>query len=151
VGELYQIVTTPVAAVPNPDLKPERALSEELSAEHHDDRGTLRLSLFNESIRNALISQTGPLNGTATLATFVQNVGRTRARGIEAAVQRVDLVPRFDLTGSVTYADATTRANAAFPASVGKRLPFRHLAPGRGRLADRGGALCQPLLRYARQ
>jgi iron complex outermembrane receptor protein len=123
VGELYQIVTTPVAAVPNPDLKPERALSEELSAEHHDDRGTLRLSLFNESIRNALISQTGPLNGTATLATFVQNVGRTRARGIEAAVQRVDLVSRFDLTGSVTYADATTRANAAFPASVGKRLP----------------------------
>lgn len=123
VGELYQIVTTPVAAVPNPNLKPERALSEELSAEHHDDHGTLRLSLFNESIRDALISQTGPLNGTSTLATFVQNVGRTRARGVEAAVQRVDIVPRFDLTGSVTYADATTRQNAAFPASVGKRLP----------------------------
>jgi iron complex outermembrane receptor protein len=123
VGELYQIVTTPVAAVPNPNLKPERALSEELSAEHHDGHGTLRLSLFNESIRDALISQTGPLNGTTTLATFVQNVGRTRARGIEAAVQRADIVARFDLTGSVTYADATTRANAAFPASVGKRLP----------------------------
>ncbi|WP_380785466.1 TonB-dependent receptor [Sphingomonas sp. R86521] len=123
VGELYQIVTTPVAAVPNPNLKPERALSEELSAEHHDDHGTLRVSLFNESIRDALISQTGPLNGTPTLATFVQNVGRTRARGVEAAVQRVDIVPRFDLTGSVTYADATTRENAAFPAAVGKRLP----------------------------
>ncbi|TXC69567.1 TonB-dependent receptor [Sphingomonas ginsenosidivorax] len=123
VGELYQIVTTPVAAVPNPNLRPERALSEELSAEHHDEHGSLRVSLFNESIRDALIAQTGPLNGTTTLATFVQNVGRTRARGVEAAVQRADIVPRFDLTGSVTYADATTRANAAFPASVGKRLP----------------------------
>lgn len=123
VGELYQIVTTPVAAVPNPNLRPERALSEELSAEHHDDHGTLRLSLFNESVKDALISQSGPLNGTTTLATFVQNVDRTRARGVEAAVQRVDIVPHFDLSGSVTYADATTRANVVFPASVGKRLP----------------------------
>lgn len=123
VGELYQIVTTPVAAIPDPNLKPERARSEEFSVEHHDDHGTLRVSLFNESIRDALISQTGPLNGTTTLATFVQNVDRTRARGVEAAVQRTDIVRDFDLSASVTYADATTRANPAFLASVGKRLP----------------------------
>lgn len=123
VGELYQIVTTPVAAVPNPNLKPERALSEEFSVEHHDDHGTIRVSLFNESIKDALISQTGPLNSTTTLATFVQNVDRTRARGIEAAIQRTDIVDRFDLSASVTYADATTRANTAFPAAIGKRLP----------------------------
>lgn len=123
VGELYQVVTTPVAAVPDPNLRPERALSEELAVEHHDDRGTLRLSLFNEVVTDALISQSGPLNGTTTLATFVQNVDRTRARGVEAAVVRTDIVPHFDLSGSVTYADATTRANSTFPASVGKRLP----------------------------
>ena len=123
VGELYQIVTTPVAAVPNPNLRPERALSEEISLEHHDDHGLVRVSLFNESVKDALISQTGPLNGTTTLATFVQNVDRTRARGIEAVVQRIDIVDRFDISASVTYADATTRANPAFPASVGKRLP----------------------------
>ncbi|MES3099554.1 TonB-dependent receptor [Sphingomonas faeni] len=123
VGELYQIVTTPVAAVPNPNLRPERALSEELSLEHHDDHGLVRVALFNESVKDALISQTGPLNGTTTLATFVQNVDRTRARGVEAVVQRTDIIDRFDLSASVTYADATTRANTAFPASVGKRLP----------------------------
>jgi iron complex outermembrane receptor protein len=121
VGELYQVVTTPVLAVPDPNLKPERALSEELAIERHDAHGSIRLSLFNEVVKNALISQTGTLNGA--LATFVQNVGRTRARGVELAVQRTDLLPRVDLSGSVTYADAETRKDTAFPGAVGKLLP----------------------------
>jgi iron complex outermembrane receptor protein len=123
VSELYQIVTAPVAAVPNPNLRPERARSEELSVERHDEKGLIRLSLFDEEIKDALISQTGPLNGGATLATFVQNVDRTRARGAELAFRRTDLIPGFDLSGSVTYADAETRADKAFPAAIGKLLP----------------------------
>jgi iron complex outermembrane receptor protein len=123
VSELYQVVTTPVPAVPDPDLRPERARSVELAAEWRDPRGGARLALFGEGIRDALISQLGPLNGTTTLATFVQNVGRTRARGVEFVLERRDLVPRFDLSGSVTHADAETRRNRAFPASVGRQLP----------------------------
>ncbi|MES2441784.1 MAG: TonB-dependent receptor [Pseudomonadota bacterium] len=123
VGELYQIVTTPVAAVPNPNLRPERARSGELAVEHHDSRGTIRLALFGEAISDALISQTGPLNGTTTLATFVQNVDRTRARGVELAFQRSDVLPGVDLSGSLTYADAVTSMDTAFPAAVGKLLP----------------------------
>ena len=122
VGELYQVVTTPVPAVPNPTLRPERARSEELALEHRDAHGTARLSLFNEQVRDALLSQTGPLNGSTVLATFVQNVDRTRARGVEAAIDRTDVVRGVDLQGSVTWTDATTRADAAFPAAVGKRL-----------------------------
>jgi iron complex outermembrane receptor protein len=122
VGELYQLVVTPpVAAVPDPDLKPERALSEELAIERHDAHGSIRLSLFNEAVKDALISQTGTLDGAP--ATFVQNVDRTRARGMELAVQRTDLLPRFDLSGSVTYADAETRRDVAFPAAQGRLLP----------------------------
>ena len=123
VGELYQIVTTPVAAVPNPDLRPEHARSEELALEQRDGRGGMRLALFHEVVSDALLSQTGPLNGTTTLATFVQNVDRTRARGVELSADRRDVVPRIDLSGSVTWADATTRADAAFPAAVGRILP----------------------------
>ena len=124
VGELYQVVTTPVPAVPNPNLRPERALSEELALERHDDRGTARLSLFNESIRDALISQTGALPVIpVAIGTFVQNVDRTLARGVELAAQRTDAIPRIDLSGSVTYADAETRADAAFPSAIGKQLP----------------------------
>jgi iron complex outermembrane receptor protein len=122
VGELYQLVVTPpVAAVPDPNLKPERALSEELAIERNDTHGSIRLSLFNEVIKNALISQTGTLDGA--LATFVQNVGRTRARGVELSVQRTDLLPRVDLSGSVTYADAETRKDTGLPGAVGKLLP----------------------------
>ena len=123
VGELYQIVTTPVPAVPNPDLRPERARSFELALERRDTKGSVRLSVFSEAVKDALISQSGLLNGGPTVATFVQNVDRTRARGVEFAVVRTDLLPRFDLSGSATYADATTRADAAFPAAVGKRIP----------------------------
>jgi iron complex outermembrane receptor protein len=123
VGELYQVVTTPVPAVPNPNLRPERARSGELALERHDAHGTVRLALFDEVIADALISQTGPLNGTTTLATFVQNVDRTRARGAEFAVQRSDVIRGVDLSGSLTYADAITSKDTAFPAATGKLLP----------------------------
>lgn len=122
VSELYQVVTTPVPAIPNPNLRPEHARSQELAVEHRDRRGTARLSLFNEIVFDALLSQTGPLNGTTTLAAFVQNVDRTRARGVEAALDRTDVVRGVDVQGSVTWVASETRANAAFPAAVGKRL-----------------------------
>ena len=122
VGELYQVVTSGViGAIPNPDLKPEHARSTELAIERTGAKGAIRLSLFNEVVTDALISQAGTTGGVT--ASFVQNVDRTRARGIEFAFVRNDVIPRFDLSGSVTYADATTRADAAFPAAVGKRIP----------------------------
>ncbi|WP_375395010.1 TonB-dependent receptor [uncultured Sphingomonas sp.] len=125
VSELYQVVTTQVgAAVPNPNLRPERAMSEELALERHDDHGTARLSLFNEQVRDALISQTGILPLVPVqVGTFVQNVDRTLARGVELAAQHTDVLPQIDLSGSITYADAETRADAAFPAAIGRQLP----------------------------
>ncbi len=123
VGELYQVVTSPVASVPNPNLKPERALSEELAIERHDSHGSVRLSFFNEDVKNALISQTGPLANSTQLGTYFQNVDRTRARGVELAVQRTNLLPRVDLQGSVTYADAETRKDTILPGADGKLLP----------------------------
>ena len=124
VGELYQIVTTPVASVPNPNLRPERARSLELALERQDNRGTLRLALFNEVIKDALISQTGPLAVTPVqVGTYVQNVDETRARGAELSVARTNVVGRVDVSGSVTYADAITSKNAVLPGAVGKLLP----------------------------
>ena len=124
VGELYQLVTSPVVAVPNPNLRPERARSEELAIERHDDHGLIRLALFNELVKDALISQTGPLPVVPVqVGSFVQNVDRTRARGVELSVQRTNLLPRIDVSGSVTYADAITTKDTAFPAAVGKLIP----------------------------
>jgi iron complex outermembrane receptor protein len=120
VGELYQVVTTGAnLAVPNPDLRPERATSEELAIEHKG----IRLSLFNELIDGALLSQLAPVNGGPVLASFVQNVDRVRTRGIEFAFDRPNLLPRFDLSGSATLVDPKILADAAFPTAIGKRPP----------------------------
>lgn len=124
VGELYQVVTSPVVSLPNPNLRPERALSEELAIEYNDRGGQVRLSFFNEVVNDALISQLGPLAVVPVqTGSFVQNIDRTRARGIELAFQRGNVLPRLDVAGSVTYADAITSKDLVFPAAVGKLLP----------------------------
>jgi iron complex outermembrane receptor protein len=124
VGELYQAVATGnVISVPNPNLKPERALSEELAIERSDAGGTICLSLFNEVVDDALIAQSGPLPPVSGVFSYVQNVDRTRARGVELAMDRRDVIPGVDLQGSVTYADARTVEDTVFPAAEGKLLP----------------------------
>jgi len=126
VSELYQAVSLgPVLAVPAPDLKPERALSSELAVERKAEWGSLRISLFDERIANALLSQTAPLPaGSTTLASFVQNVDRTRATGVEFAGERRDLFVRgFALQGWITYVDARIERDRSFAAAVGKALP----------------------------
>jgi len=125
VTELYQAVTTgPTITSPDPTLRPERALSEELAIQHGDDARYVRLSLFNEVITDALLSQSAPLvPGSSTLYTYVQNIDRVRSYGLELAFQQSDIVKGVDLSGSLTLVDPRIRANSAFPAAIGKRLP----------------------------
>jgi iron complex outermembrane receptor protein len=126
VGELYQAVTVgQELKTPNPDLKPEKALSTELSVSRAWPRGQVRLSVFTEDIEGALVSQTAALTpGSTTLVAFVQNVDKVRSRGVEAEAQARDVLFKgLDLTGSVTWVEAETRRDAAFPAAVGKRTP----------------------------
>jgi len=126
VTELYQAITTgTVLTVPNPNLKPERANSYELAAEHHTDKGLVRLSLFEEDVSNALLSQSAPLlPGSTSLFSFVQNVDRTRARGLEFVVDQYDaFIPGLELMGSLTAVEARTIRDSAFAAAVNKFLP----------------------------
>lgn len=126
VTELYQAITTgPTLTVPNPDLRPERANSWELSAERRDSSDHVRISLFQEDLKDALISQNAPLvAGSPTLFSFVQNVERVRSRGIEVVAERRDvLIPGLELSGYVTWLESRILADAALPAAVGKRTP----------------------------
>lgn len=126
VSELYQSVTTGATlSVPNPNLKPENATSSEIALEHKDDNGRVRLSLFQENLRDALVSQSAPITpGSTTLATFVQNIDRVRSRGVEVVADRYDvLIKGLELTGSITYVDSRILADAAFPTAVGKITP----------------------------
>jgi iron complex outermembrane receptor protein len=133
VMELYQAVTTgTVLSVPNPNLNPERADSYEVSAQYAMAESSARLSFFEEDVADALISQSTPLPpgsiSTAplsnTLFNFVQNVGRVRARGVEAVVDRKDvLFEGLELSGSFTFVNSRIVEDAAFPAAIGKRTP----------------------------
>jgi len=126
VTELYQAITTgTLLTVPNPNLKPERASSYELAAEHRNKNGFVRLSVFEEDMTSALLSQSAPLvPGSATLFSFVQNVDRTQVRGLELVVDQYDVfIPGLELAGSLTAADGRIRQDNAFAAAVGKFLP----------------------------
>lgn len=125
VSELYQAIATgPSITVPDPDLRPERARSAELAAAWSDRRGQVRLSLFHERIKGALISQTAPLvAGSTTLFNFIQNIPEVRTNGVELAFDRRDLLGGFDVSGSVTLADPEVVEDPAFPAAEGKTLP----------------------------
>jgi iron complex outermembrane receptor protein len=125
VSELYQAISTgPTITVPNPNLKPEKAISAEFAVERKIPDGRIRLSLFHESIKDALISQSAPLvAGSTTLFNYVQNIGRTRTNGLELAIDKRNLLPRFDISGSFTLADPKIVSDPIFAAAEGKLIP----------------------------
>jgi iron complex outermembrane receptor protein len=125
VSELYQAISTgPTITVPNPTLNPEKATSAELAVERSFVGGHARISFFHESIKDALVSQSAPLApGSTTLFNFVQNIGRTRTDGVEVVLDKHNLLPRFDLSGSFTFANPKTVSDPVFPAAEGKLIP----------------------------
>jgi len=104
----------------DPNLKPEKSWTSELTAERDLGNGLLRMTVFHEDTRDALYSQTN----VATNVTNIQNVDRMRTTGLEVAYQASDVALRgLDLSGSVTFADSRIVKNDGNPASVGKWQP----------------------------
>lgn len=132
-AELYQLVTTGATFTsPNPDLKPDQVLATELKIERQLDAGRVRLSLFQDDVHDAIISQFAPLvAGSATLYSYLQNIDHVRARGVELVLERNHVLVRgLGVSGSVTYLDAQTlamsgraSATAAPGAAIGKQIP----------------------------
>jgi iron complex outermembrane receptor protein len=131
VTELYQ---TSVAAnqvfIPNPNLRPEDALDTELAIERKFVDGKVRLSLFQENTRDAIIAQNTSFTDAVTnqpiTASIAANIDKIRARGAELAWQKDDVaVDHLELFGSVTYVDARILSDPAFVSTnaVGKRVP----------------------------
>ncbi|MRV72185.1 TonB-dependent receptor [Duganella sp. FT92W] len=105
----------------DPALRAERSWTSELTAERQLDKGSLRLTGFHETSRDALYSQ--PLPSAPTVNT-VQNIARIRTNGLELSYQQEDVwLHGLALTGSATWADSVITGNSALPASVGKRQP----------------------------
>ncbi len=123
VAELYQgSIAANVIVNHDPNLKPERSWTSELSGERALGTGSVRVTAFFEDTADALYSQT---NVTVTPAvTSIQNVDEIGTRGLEVALELPPLLgERLDFSASVTYARSRIERNANVPASVGKWQP----------------------------
>jgi iron complex outermembrane receptor protein len=129
VSELYQLVTAGAnLVVPNPNLQPEKALTEELAIEHpFNAESRLRVSLFQEHVDNALISQTGFLTGGVT-STFTTNVDAVRNRGVEIAANHDNvLIQGLEFGGSMTYVDSIILSDPTFASTTGTTAVGKHV------------------------
>jgi len=129
VSELYGATSTTNALFINdPNLRPERSWTRELSAEKDWGNALLRVTGFSEDTHDALYSQTLFDAAANRNVTRVQNVGRIRTLGVEVAYSGADVVRKgLDLNASVTYADSVIEENAGFVSkpddTIGKRQP----------------------------
>ena len=124
VSELYQGGISGSGTLVNndPNLRPEKSWTTELTAERDLGNGLLRVTAFFENTKDALYSQT---NVTVTPnVSNVQNVDKIRTRGLEVAYQAADVGVRgLELGSSLTWTDSKITRNDKFPASVGKWQP----------------------------
>ncbi len=126
VAELFQGSQSGNTLVVNdPYLRPERSDAAELVLEKRLHQANLRLSLYQDKVRDSIWSQTNVL--VFPNITNVQNVGLVRTRGIELAGDVRDwLIPRLDLNANLAWNQSRILENERFPASVGKnwvRIP----------------------------
>ncbi|MCP2012626.1 TonB-dependent receptor [Duganella violaceipulchra] len=123
VSELFQGAIIGDTLMNNdPNLKPERSVTTELTAERKLEKGLLRATYFHETTHDALYSQRN-VNVTPNV-TNIQNVGLIRTKGLELAAQADDVLwTGLELNASATYTDSTIIDNPNFPASLGKEQP----------------------------
>ncbi|MFM8341184.1 MAG: TonB-dependent receptor [Methylomonas sp.] len=125
VGEMFQTYTTsssPTTLVTgNPNLKPENALSSEISAEYFVNKGKYRLSFFQEQVQNAIFSTISSVPNISGYqqTSIVNNIGQTDAFGLEFSGNQSDVgIEGLDLFGSATWTDARITNNLASDKSL---------------------------------
>lgn len=126
VAELFQGARTGNnITVNDPDLAPEVSYAKDLTAERELGDGVLRVSLFEDDVRDTILQQTNLL--VTPNVTNVQNIPRVRTRGVELVYNGEDVgVDGLDIDANLAYARSRTLENPAFPASEGKewvRIP----------------------------
>ncbi len=121
VAELYGATSTANSRYINdPNLRPEKSWTTELTAEKDLGSGLLRLTYFTENTHDALYSQTTFDTAANLNISRVQNVGRIATQGLEAAYNGFDVGTKgLDVSGSITYADSIIKENMGFVVTPG--------------------------------
>ena len=126
VSELFQGTQSGNSIVVNdPNLRPEVSTALELFAERRFTSGAVRVSVFQDDVRDTIFRQTN-------LAVFpnitnTQNIDRVRTRGIELAADWQDLgVKGLSIDGNIAFNRPVIVRNDNNPGTVGKvwlRIP----------------------------
>ncbi|KAF1045536.1 MAG: Vitamin B12 transporter BtuB [Xylophilus sp.] len=108
VFELYGATsTTNSRYINDPNLRPERSWTGELSIEKDLGSALWRVTAFRETTRDALFSQSILDTAANATVTRVQNVGRIETWGLETSLTGENvLLQGLDLSGSLTYAES---------------------------------------------
>jgi iron complex outermembrane receptor protein len=124
VSELFQggIAASGTLINNDPNLKPERSWTGELSAERETDNNLWRVTAFFERTRDALYSQTNVT--VVPNVTNIQNVDAMRTHGLETSWRGTDVfVKGLDLAANATWTDSRITHDDKFPAAVGHWQP----------------------------
>ena len=106
----------------DPNLRPERSWTSELTAEKDLGTGVLRVTGFFENTRDAIYSQTNTFSDGIS-RSFVQNIKRMESKGLEVAYFGSDVITRgLDVSGSMTYVDSRIKENEGYVARAGDTL-----------------------------
>ncbi|WP_343626193.1 TonB-dependent receptor [Roseateles puraquae] len=121
VSELYGATsTTNSLYINDPNLKPEKSWTAELSAEGLWGPLQSRVTLFAETTRDSLYSQTVLDAAANRNISRVQNVDKVGTTGLEASFGTQDWLTRgLDLSMSLTYTDSKIKANRGFVSVAG--------------------------------
>ena len=124
VGELYGATSTVNARFVNdPNLKPEKSWTTELTAEKDLGNSLLRLTFFTENVRDSLFTQQTFDPMLNQNLSRVSNVKRVQTNGVEVAYSGNDLLKKgLDINGSLTYADSRIKENDGFVVVAGDTI-----------------------------
>lgn len=131
VGKLFDIGGSLV--VPNPNLKPEYTISNELSFQHKTDRSIIRILVFYSRLFDAIVDGPFQLNGSGTVSldnesldVFAKvNTGEAEIYGISLMFQ-AELNENWAISNSISFTDGQDISNDE---------PLRHTTPVFGRAA----------------
>ena len=143
-GELFQTNTTTCGSATcivngNPNLKAENAFSSEVSGEYFFPKAKIRLSFFQERVRNAIYSTVSLLPNN-TVASYVNNIGETNTFGLELAGSANDVfINKLNFNASTTWADSTITNNTGSDAALAQQHATNTAAQNAALLAGNPG------------
>ena len=107
----------------DPNLRPEKSWTTELSFEKDLGNSLLRVTFFNEDVTDSLYSQAVGTKADSSIVNMVQNIDAIKTQGLEIAFQGNDVITKgLDLSASLTYADSRIKANSSYVAVAGDTI-----------------------------